>query len=338
MPNLHELGSSLILRSPNWLGDAVMTLPAVQLLLKSRAVSQKVSVLTPAKLADFWKLVPGLETVLVADSNIAITADTLRAQKFDSSLIFPNSLRSALEPWLAGINKRYGFKGHSRQWLLSESWPRPSNRQGWVHHQEHYLDLVRNLLGSSVDETSCLHATFSPLPQSDSRPCLDPYLVICAGAEYGSAKRWPLERYASAVREIVSVHPQQIYLLGSATDIPTSLGLAELLPDLAGRIINLTGQTSLREFINYLSHANLVLCNDSGSMHLAAAYGTKAVALFGSTEPLLTGPITDSVKVIRHHVPCSPCFLRDCPIDFRCMKGISVEAVVRESLVLLKTT
>lgn len=338
MPNLHDLGSNRILRSPNWLGDAVMTLPAVQLLLKARTATDKISVLTPAKLADFWKLVPGLESVYVADPNIAITADILRPHHFDSALIFPNSLRSALEPWLAGIKMRYGFQGHSRQWLLTESWPRPSNRKGWIHHQEHYLDLVRHMLGLSEEAVTPERTPFKPLPQTDSRPCAAPYLVICAGAEYGSAKRWPLERYASAIREVVSVHSHQIFLLGSATDIPTSLALAEQLSDLSGAVTNLTGQTSLRTFINYLAHAALVLCNDSGSMHLAAAYGTKAVALFGSTEPLLTGPITDSVKVIRHHVPCSPCFLRDCPIDFRCMKGISVEAVVRESLVLLKTT
>jgi len=331
MSHLNHLGTNILLRSPNWLGDAVMTLPAVQFLRTQLPAATHLTVLTPTKLADFWRLVPGLHSVLLADDNIAITADTIKAQAFDTAILFPNSLRSALEPWLARIPQRYGFTGHSRNWLLSDSWPRPSNDKGWVHHQLHYLELIQHLI-----PTAAATPPFQPLTTTTIRPYPEPYLVVCPGAEYGAAKRWPLSHYAEAINKLTAKYHLKIILLGSANDIPTSLSLTQLLKVPPYLLHNLTGQTSLATFIQHIAHASLVLCNDSGSMHLAAAFGTRTVAIFGSTEPLLTGPIHPSVEVIRHHVPCSPCFLRECPIDFRCMNAVSADEVVHAAAPALK--
>jgi heptosyltransferase II len=329
-----KLGSKILLRSPNWLGDAVMVLPAVQFLLAHACSNTHVSVLTPAKLADFWKLVPGLHSILIVDDNIAITADNLKPHAFDSAILFPNSLRSALEPWLAGIPKRYGYPGHNRRWLLTETLHKPSRTQGYRHQKHDYLDLVQALLSLS-NLKSQISTVDTPLPKTSPSPLKTPYLVVCPGAEYGSAKRWLVERYAAVAKELISRHQLHLIILGSTTDIPVSQTLTSHLSLPTAAYTNLTGQTSLAEFLNLIAHATLVLCNDSGSMHVAAAFGTKAVALFGSTEPKLTGPISNSVTVLRHHVPCSPCFLRECPIDFRCMKAITAEDVTSASEALL---
>lgn len=329
MPDPSKLGSKILLRSPNWLGDAVMTLPAVQALIGSLDKKNRVCILSPAKLADFWKLVPGLESVLIVDDNIAITADTLKPYHFDSAILFPNSLRSALEPWLAGIPGRYGHRGHNRSWLLSEVFPKPSRAQGYRHQKLDYLDLVSALLTTQHPEPENQNVT--PLPRPPTSPYPNPCLVICPGAEYGAAKRWHIDRYATVAAELSSRHRLQIVILGSATDIPVAETLTGLLKKAGVNAANLCGQTSLAQFLNSIAHASLVLCNDSGSMHVAAAFGTKAVSVFGSTEPKLTGPISDSVTVLRHHVPCSPCFLRECPIDFRCMNAVSASAVLEAS-------
>lgn len=325
MPDSSKLGSKILLRSPNWLGDAVMTLPAVQVLLSTVKEETLVSVLSPAKLTDFWKLVQGLEAVLPVDDNIAITADTLKPHHFDSAILFPNSLRSALEPWLAGIPKRYGYKGHSRSLLLSEVFSKPSRAQGYRHQKIDYIDLVQGLLESGI---KAQESEFTPLPKPGNSTLNEPFLMICPGAEYGAAKRWHVERYAAVAAELHSQYKLRIVILGSATDIPVAGTLTGLLEKSGIVATNLSGQTTLAEFLNLIAHASLVLCNDSGSMHVAAAFGTKAVSIFGSTEPKLTGPISNSVTVIRHHVPCSPCFLRECPIDFRCMNAITVSAVL----------
>ncbi|MDX6765351.1 MAG: lipopolysaccharide heptosyltransferase II [Candidatus Methylacidiphilales bacterium] len=149
-----------------------------------------------------------------------------------------------------------------------------------------------------------------------------PYLALCPGAEYGPAKRWPAKRFAEAANRIAAENNLEVILLGAEIDRPTCREVAHLL---TVPHHNLAGETSLREFLGWLAHASCVLCNDSGAMHVAAMFGRPGAAIFGSTEPRLTGPITDTIQVVREHVPCSPCFLRECPIDFRCMNAVTVD-------------
>jgi heptosyltransferase II len=324
-----KLGSRILLRSPNWLGDAVMTLPAVQYLRHTLPSTTQVSILCPAKLCHFWQLVPHLHAVLIADDNIAITADILKPHTFDTAILFPNSLRSALEVWLARIPLRHGYKGHHRRWLLNSLGSKPSRDLGYRHQKWDYLDLILHLTEKTLNPPNA-EPLFTPLPRpsTHSLPFPQPYLAVCPGAEYGAAKRWPIERYAETLQQLYATYSLPIVLLGSNVDIPVAQALTEKLQLPANSLHNLSGKTSLSEFLHYIAHAQLLLCNDSGSMHVAAAFGTKAVSIFGSTEPKLTGPITDSVSVLRHHVPCSPCFLRECPIDFRCMNAVTVPDVL----------
>lgn len=314
---------NLLLRSPNWLGDAVIGFPAVQALRQSLPPGSRISVLTPAKLAGFWEVLPGIDAILPVDPNLWITADTLKSHHFDTALIFPNSLRTGLEPWLAGIPRRIGFPGHRRKWFLTDVVRKYSNARGLRHQTRDYLDLAATLLGNSNEIPA-----FQPIPPSSVllRPSSVPYLALCPGAEYGPAKRWPADRFAAAANQIAAERKLEVILLGAEGDRPAARDVARALT-VPHR--NLAGETSLRDFLAWLGHADYVLCNDSGAMHVAALFGRPGAAIFGSTEPRLTGPITDSITIVREHVPCSPCFLRECPIDFRCMNGVTVDHVLR---------
>jgi len=322
------LGQNILLRSPNWLGDAVMTLPAVQALQAAVSPGTEISILTPQKLADFWRMVPGLKNVLTAEHNPFRTGADLRPHDFTTVIVLPNSLRTGLEAWLARIPRRYGYAGDWRALLFTESWPKPVSKTGWEHQRWHYLKLMEHL-GVPVPDRP-----FQPLPKPVAVSSGGKArLIVCPGAEYGPAKRWPVESFAGTVKLIREKHDFEVLILGGARDVAAGAELNRLLD---GGALDKTGKTSLCEFLAQVAHAGLVLCNDSGAMHAAAAFATPALAVFGSTEPLLTGPIHPSVAVLREHVACSPCFLRECPIDFRCMKSVTSAQAAEAAEQLLK--
>lgn len=316
---------NLVVRSSNWLGDAVISVPAVRALRRGLPPGSRLSILTPAKTAALWHCIDGVDAVLEVDDNPAITADLLRAHRFDAALLFPNSLRTALEPWLARIPRRIGFPGHHRAWLLTDRVARPSRSSGLRHQMEDYLDLAAHLPGGLPLAALRRESLLAPQPCPLPRPSPGRWLAVCPGAEYGPAKRWPAERFAAVAQPLAAAHDWDIVLLGAEGDRPACAAVARHLSRPA---LNLAGATTLREFLAWLGHAESVLCNDSGAMHVAALFGRPGAAVFGSTEPRLTGPITPSVRVLREHVPCSPCFLRHCPIDFRCMTAVTVDRVV----------
>ncbi|MDR1146598.1 MAG: lipopolysaccharide heptosyltransferase II [Verrucomicrobiales bacterium] len=321
--------NSLLLRSPNWLGDAALTLPAVRQFTGS---GLRPAVLCPEKLRDFWRLVPGLGEILSVQPRLRDTAKLLRAKKFTAALLFPNSLTVALEAWLAGIPRRVGFHGHRRRWLLTDSVPRPAPVAGFIHQTRQNLELPR-LLG--VTGTDSLE-NFQPVPRppADRDLAARPYLAVCPGAAYGPAKRWPTDRFAAVINRLRAADRDlAAVILGADGDAPVA---ARLAIQCAKPVIDKTGRTTLAEFLAILANARLVLCNDSGAMHAAAMFGTPAVAVFGSTEPALTGPLGDSVSVNREHVPCSPCFLRACPLDLRCLTSVSVSQVTNAAVEKLR--
>jgi heptosyltransferase-2 len=313
---------NLVVRSSNWLGDAVIAVPAVRALRRGLPAGARLTLLAPPKIAALWHCIDGVDAVLEVDDNPAITADRLRAQRFDAAILFPNSLRTALEVWLARIPRRVGFPGHRRSWLLTDSVPRPSRAAGIRHQMEDYLDLASHVPGGLPESALRRDALLAPQPCRLPRPAPGRWLAVCPGAEYGPAKRWPAPRFAAAAQATAQARGWDIVLLGAEGDRPAC---AEVARHLTVPSLNLAGATTLREFLAWLGHAEAVLCNDSGAMHVAALFGRPGAAIFGSTEPRLTGPITPSVRVLREHVPCSPCFLRECPIDFRCMTGVTVD-------------
>lgn len=310
----------ILVRAPNWLGDSVITVPAVRA-IKAGRPDAHVTVAAPAKIASVWKLVPEVDEVLAIEpKSIFRTVRAIRRETaFDVAVLFPNSLRAALEVWLAGIDRRVGFAGHSRRWLLNQIVPE-TPRLGPIEHQVYrYLQMARSL---GAAESAPELRRFLPRARTNGAPAK---LGLCPGAEYGPAKRWLPDRFAEVAKTIAGVRPVQWMLFGTAADAERGAAIESIL---GPQCVNRIGQTSIEELIAELGECALLLTNDTGTMHLATLIGIPVVAVFGSTEPRLTGPLGTGHTVIRHQVECSPCFLRECPIDFRCMKAVGVEEVV----------
>jgi len=314
----------ILIRGTNWLGDSVISADAVRAIKRGRPDSH-VTVAAPAKIASIWKLVPEVDEVLSLPGGGSLGAVVRRFRsepRFDVAILFPNSLRTALEVWLAGVPRRVGYAGHHRRWLLNQIVPEPAVPHPIEHQMHRYLQFAR-YLGTSADPEVVA-------PVRPARPLRR--IGLCPGAEYGSAKRWLPERFAEVAASVASERPVDWILFGTTADADIGKIIADHLGD---RCVNRIGQTTLDELITELRECALLLTNDTGTMHLATLLGVPVVAVFGSTEHRLTGPLGRGNHVIRHHVECSPCFLRECPIDFRCMHAVSSEEVTAAVLTAL---
>jgi lipopolysaccharide heptosyltransferase II len=309
----------ILIRAANWLGDSVISVPAVRA-IKAGRPDAHITVAAPAKIASVWKLVPEVDEVLVLPSRSLFSAVNAirRSAFFDVAILFPNSLRAALEVWFAGVPRRVGFPGHRRRWLLNQVIDE-EQRRGPVQHQVYrYLRMARELGGPAAPPEV---RKFLPRIKTNGAPAK---LALCPGAEYGPAKRWLPERFAEVALSIAEQRPVQWILFGTAADQERGVAIASALGE---RCVNRIGQTTLDELASELAECALLLTNDTGTMHLATLVGVPVVAVFGSTEPRLTGPLGSGHDVLRHQVECSPCFLRECPIDFRCMNAVGVPEV-----------
>jgi lipopolysaccharide heptosyltransferase II len=362
--------ANLLVRGVNWLGDAVMTMPAIQR-LRERFPQAQITLLTNEKLADLWQQQPGINRIVAFGhgDNPWSVAQRLRGSGFDAALVLPNSPRSALEVWLARIPHRIGYAGKWRTWLLTRPLKYPADRSrlrrrgvreirrliregnrpramtrptSHVHQMHDYLYLTAALganpaplppqLELNADEIEATAAFLSEIQRGKNLACGGHDIVwlgLNPSTAYGPAKRWPAKSFAEVVREVSRRVPNGVWLtFGTGADW-------EICEQVAGRgegrIINLAGKTSLRQLMGLLKKCRLLLTNDSGPMHVAAALGTPVIVPFGSTSPELTAPGQPGDP---HHylltsaAPCAPCFRRTCPIDFRCMTGIPVERVV----------
>jgi heptosyltransferase II len=305
-----------------------MALPAVRN-LKTMIVDDPLTVAAPEKLAVLWQKCPFVDKVIALEKphNLAATVRQLRDGKFESAVLFPNSLRAAAEAWRAGIPQRIGYASGGRSLLLTQPIPAPARNPARLHQRYYYLDLVTALGGPG--ETALPKLRKEPTTVAGSRGLV---LAFCPGAEYGPAKRWPVENFLSVARHFIATRKAKIILLGAVVDMPIAEEFAKHLPEVENRV----GKTSLTEFMDALVSARLVLCNDSGAMHVASALGVPTLAVFGSTEPQLTGPMGARSRVLRHHVPCSPCFLRECPLDFACMSNITPQMVITAAETMLR--
>jgi heptosyltransferase II len=309
----------ILIRGSNWLGDSVISMPAVRAIKIGRPDAQ-VTVAVPEKIAAVWKLVPEVDEVISLTSRSLWHAVRSIRQKphFDVAVLFPNSFRTALEVWLAGIPRRIGYSGHHRRWLLNQIIPEPARRGPIEHQVSRYLQIARELGGPAEPPPV---RGFLPRGKTNGASVK---IGLCPGAEYGPAKRWLPERFAEVAREIANQRPVQWILFGTAGD--SEIG-AQIEAAIGPACVNRIGKTTLDQLISELSECALLLTNDTGTMHLATILAVPVVAVFGSTEPRLTGPLGTGHRVIRHQVECSPCFLRECPIDFRCMKAVTVDEV-----------
>ena len=363
-----------LVRGVNWLGDAVMTTPALQR-LREALPEAHIALLTPHKLADLWQHHPSVSATITfsAGESPWSVARRLRAENFQAALVLPNSFRSALEVWLARVPQRIGYARPWRNWLLTQHMPlRPGHMRMPKRSVSEIRRLVRHTADGSPPAAECvpprlahqihdyLHlaaargANSEPLPprleitSAEMRQAEDAFLSdwrakaqytvptkplillgLNPGAEYGPAKRWPAESFAAVVREVSRKMPHCLWLAFGGEGDRVLCGEIDRLA--GGRVLNLAGKTSLRQLMALLKLCRVVLTNDSGPMHVAAALGTPVVVPFGSTSPELTGPgLPGNTRnqLLRSDAPCSPCFRRTCPIDFRCMTGIGPERVI----------
>jgi lipopolysaccharide heptosyltransferase II len=316
----------ILIRSSNWLGDAVMSVPAVRAIKNGRP-DVHVTIAAAVKIAPMWKLIPEVDAIIPLPKGSLPSVVRLLKQQipFDVAILFPNSLRVALESWLSGIPRRVGYRGHSRSWLVNQIVREPRKPGPPEHHSLRFLRIAREC-GA---ETSNIEV---PKPNQTSNIKHQTLIGLCPGAEYGPAKRWLPERFAEAAANITAQSSAQWILFGTKNDAAIGEQIATAIGD---HCVNRIGQTTLDQLIDELRRCRLLLTNDTGTMHLAALLGVPVVAVFGSTEPRLTGPLGNGHIILRHHVECSPCFLRECPIDFRCMKAVSADEVAGAVLSML---
>jgi heptosyltransferase-2 len=359
----------ILVRGVNWLGDAVMTTPAL-LRLREKFPDAHIALLTPEKLRELWQRHPAVDEIVSFRSkeNIFSVAKKLRVGKFDLGIVLPNSHRSAIEVWLAGIPCRLGYARPGRNFFLTASAgmrPRRDASQmrkrtvaeireliAGAHRSEvtyratdhqiyDYLQLVATLGASAAPHSPQLFVTQDEvnlaMDKFDLRGVAPPIFGLNAGAEYGPAKRWPVEKFIAAAQAIQKRTNCAWLIFGGKNDAPMAGQIESAIRHSSFVIRNVCGQTSLRELMALLKMCRVLLTNDTGPMHVAAALGTPVVVPFGSTSPELTGPGLPGDprhRLLKSDAPCSPCFLRECPIDFRCMNGIGVERVVAAVLEL----
>ena len=326
----------ILIRSTNWVGDAIMALPALRAVRK-RFPEAEITILAKPYVAFIYKNQQVCDETLLVDDQRDIVAE-LRARKFDVALLLQNAFQSAWVAWRAGIPERVGYARDGRSLLLTKAVPVPKPGEIPAHEQYYYLELLRRIgwLDSLPNESFIkLH-----VPDENRNRAAD-FLVaagakrdalrvaIGAGASYGSAKCWPPNRFAELANRLHAEGNTDVILFGTRAEAPVSSAIAA---SMRRPPIDLTGKTAIDELPALLSQCHLFIGNDSGAMHVAAAVGLPVVAVFGPTDPFGTAPVTPRCSVVQDKPYCSPCFLRRCPTDHRCMTRVTpdmVEAAAR---------
>ena len=252
----------------------------------------------------------------------------MRARKFDCAILLQNAFEAAWIAWLANIPVRIGYKRDGRQLLLTRAVDVPKPGEIPLHQRFYYLELLRR--AGLID---ALAASDAIRLSSPSSPDVKRVIGLSPGAAYGTAKRWLPKRFAETAGALATARGASIALFGSQAERALCQQIANRLN--GHQVTNYAGQTTLAEFINLVAACELFLTNDSGAMHIASALGVPTVAIFGATDDTATGPTGANARVVRQPVDCSPCLLRECPIDHRCMTGVNSERVVKEALQLL---
>ncbi len=331
--------------APNWIGDALMAQPLFAL-LKARHPRMQLDAIAPKWVAPVLARMPEISQVFpteLAHGKVQLGARMMFAQQlkgegYDAAYVLPNSLKSSLIPWLAGIPLRIGYRGEMRWGMLNVRHANPP-RKSRPPMVAHYAALALKP-GAKLPEhltDPILSATPDQVGATATRFGIDHHtrlIAFCPGAEYGSAKRWPVEHFAELAQMLHRAYPYtQIITLGSGKDTPIAQAIVERAPF----VRNLCGQTSLDDAIDLLARSEAAVCNDSGLMHVTAALGRPQIAVFGSSDPRHTPPLSPAASIMWLQLECSPCFARECPLGhLRCLKEIVPEMVFVELRKLLQ--
>lgn len=338
----------VVVRGTNWVGDSVMTVPALRALRRVLPDANITLAIRPSAKGIFSEA-DFIDDVLVYDRRNALSVISQvrewRRRRFDLAVLFQNAFEAALIPFLAGVPLRLGYATESRQAMLTHPLPLPDWRSS-KHEVFYYLYLVTALEQlvtgtSTVCETDPdISLAISESRKTEATELLRSYgvndeksvVAICPGSINSRAKRWPAERYAALADRLMD-QQRQVVLIGSKDEL-------EVTNEVTGRMRNrpvvMTGKTTLDQITAVLGNVDLVVTNDTGPAHIAAALGCPTIVIFGPTNPLTTRPFSFKAEVIRHPPDCAPCMLRDCPIDHRCMTAISVDEIFEHAHAVLK--
>jgi heptosyltransferase II len=327
----------LVILSPNWLGDAVMALPAIADVRRA-APGASITVAARAAIAPLFRLVPEVDDTILLSKPAAIhdvarwraLGAELADGGFDAALLLPNSMHAALLVSRAGIPERWGYRAGWRGRLLTRAIARPSG----LHQVASYQQLVAALgfaNGPAVPQVRVPQDARDAATRLLTEQGWDghaPLVGLAPGAAYGGAKRWPPARFGELAAALAADGVSCV-MVGSAADAATAAEVARAFPGRGpARLHNLVGRTDLSALAGVLTSCRTLVTNDSGAMHLAAACGVGVTAVFGPTDDTATRPLGESHAVLTHAVWCRPCMLRECPLDHQCMRGVDVGAVL----------
>jgi heptosyltransferase-2 len=333
----------ILVRATNWVGDAVMSLPALRG-LRERFPAARISILAKPWVADLYgreafcdEIIPyravGLPSKWAAARSLAV-------HEFDCAILFQNAFEAAAIAFAARIPERIGYARDRRGFLLTRSLAVPRPGEIPPHERFYYLELLRRAgILSSIDCPEAIRldgaqsAKAAGLERFHVQGWSQPVIGVSPGAAYGSAKRWLPERFAESANDLAKKLSAAVAIFGSKDERGLCEGVAAAI---TAPVRNFAGETSLREFIELAAACRVYLTNDSGAMHVASALGVPTVAIFGATNDVTTGPTGPLARVVREPVECSPCLKRECPIDHRCMTRVSAAKVAETALELLK--
>lgn len=318
--------NKILIVAPSWIGDTIMMQPLL-MRLKARQPDAQIHVLAPGWSAPLLGRMPEVAASIVNPfahgefdwNGRRALGHRLASAGFSAAYVLPNSWKSALVPWFAGIPRRVGYTGEARYLLLNERQPKSALPR--------LVDRYAVLAGPAEGPTPNPRLSSTPAQQLAARAALGlpadaAPVVFCPGAEYGPAKRWPAHHFATLAQRLDA----PVWIVGSAKDAPVGAEIARLA---AGAALNLCGRTDLEQAIDIIAGARAVVSNDSGLMHVAAALNRPLVALYGSSSPAYTPPLSPRATILSLGLDCSPCFKRECPLGhLRCLEDLAPEQVI----------
>lgn len=310
--------------APNWLGDAVMALPALSD-LRAHLPEASIDVAARPSVAPLFTMVPSVNSVVTLDRDL----DRLRRGQYEAALLLTNSFNTARVAWRAGIPERWGYRRDFRTLLLTKSVTPPTR----VHQTEYYRHLVR-VLGLGDDSPIEPRIELTESHREAGAALLDeqgytgrmPLIAVAPGAAFGSAKRWPASSFSALIDGLMNDGLRSV-LIGAPADREAATEVV-MAAQSSPAPLNLVGRTDLPTLAGVLAKCHSLVTNDSGAMHFAAALGLPVIAMFGPTREHETRPIGRNHAVLTHDVWCRPCMLKECPLTHRCMTGITVRDVL----------
>jgi len=337
----------ILVRATNWVGDAVMSLPALRS-LRQRFPQARISILAKPWVADLYRREPFCNELIPYTARTWAekwaAARALRCQGFDTAILLQNAFEAAAIANVARIPERIGYARDSRGFLLTRAISVPKPGEIPRHESFYYLELLRRAgildempLNDAIRLEGAPAARAAGLERFHELGLGETVIGISPGAAYGTAKRWLPDRFADSAIRVANELGATVAIFGSQGE----RGLCQMVAaSVAASIVkpvkNLAGETSLAEFIDLAAACRVYLTNDSGAMHIASALGVPTIAVFGATDDQATGPTGPLATVVREQVECSPCLKRECPIDHRCMTRVDAARVAQAALVLLE--